>query len=166
MHPWNEALSTEGVNDGILFNISNLWDLPDPLDDGVCETTGLVMQLDSPISDVFADFAKERRGVGREQRDTLSGPCQTPGDSRATSALSHRPVVTQAVAKLPSGRETRKHRRVAVHSISDIYLPCTTVNVKKRESARTRFFERAVVYGFADNAYHLHLPVRCQTNRD
>jgi hypothetical protein len=33
------------VNDGILFNVGDLWHLPDPLDDGVGETTSVSLEV-------------------------------------------------------------------------------------------------------------------------
>ena len=42
-HPWSKALSIQGVNNGALFNLSDLRHLPDTLNDGVGETTSIAL---------------------------------------------------------------------------------------------------------------------------
>jgi len=39
------VLSVKSVHNGVLLNISDLWHLPDPLDDGVGETTSVALHV-------------------------------------------------------------------------------------------------------------------------
>lgn len=50
------------MNDGTLFDASNLWHLPDSLDDGVCETTSVANKISVVIyrGDTNGPISKKR----------------------------------------------------------------------------------------------------------
>jgi len=49
------------VDNGVLFDVSNLWHLPDPLDDGVGETTGVALEV------TIVDLADTNGTVGEKR---------------------------------------------------------------------------------------------------
>ena len=44
-YPRSKALGIQGVNNGVLFDISNLWHLSDTLDDGIGETASVAFEV-------------------------------------------------------------------------------------------------------------------------
>ena len=60
-YPWSVALSIQCVNNGVLFNISNLRHLSDTLNDGVGETTGVALEV------TVVDLADTNGSLGKER---------------------------------------------------------------------------------------------------
>ena len=60
-YPWSKALGIEGLNNGVLLNVSDLWHLPDSLDDGICEAARVALEMTVVhLADANGSIGEER----------------------------------------------------------------------------------------------------------